>query len=114
MPCRKTPRPETDAKRRRLLNDLPKRTPGPTPRNLTEDEQGIEFAIAEDMIRRRGGLGIAVDDRAALEVVDGRYRVLSAARGAGAYRVTRQRGHVRVRPIPRKMTSRPLDELYTD
>jgi dipeptidase E len=44
------------------------------------------------MIRRRGGVGLALDDGAALEVRDGRARVIASKPGAAGYRVTRGGG----------------------
>ena len=64
------------------------------------------------MIRRLGGIGVAVDDRCALEVVDGGYRVLAAGRGARAYVVWRHGGRVFEREIARRKAFRPLAELY--
>ena len=64
------------------------------------------------MIARKGGFGIALDDRCALEVVDGRYRVLAAGRGARAYTVRRRRGRLAVIEIARTKSFRPLAEIY--
>lgn len=64
------------------------------------------------MIARMGGFGIGVDDRCALEVVDGQYRVLQAGRGAKAWTVRRRRGEVAVAEIARHKTFRPVAELY--
>jgi len=61
------------------------------------------------MIARMGGFGIGIDDRCALEVVDGRYRVLQAGRGAKAWTV-----RVIVREIPLKKSLRPMAEIYAD
>jgi len=66
------------------------------------------------MIARMGGFGIGIDDRCALEVVDGRYRVLQAGRGAKAWTVRRHRGKVIVREIPLKKSLRPMAEIYAD
>ena len=64
------------------------------------------------MIRRLGGFGLAVDDGAAIEVVDGEYRVLTSRRGAGAWTLWRAEGKVGERPIPRCRMLQPLTELY--
>jgi dipeptidase E len=47
-----------------------------------------------EMIRKIGGLGIAVDNRCAIEFVDDSYRVLRSHPRANAYRVYRRRGEV--------------------
>jgi peptidase E len=51
------------------------------------------------MIAKVGGLGIALDDGAALEILDGRTRILTSIRGARGYRVRRVRGKVMQEPI---------------
>lgn len=52
------------------------------------------------MIARKGGMGIALDDYCAIEVVGKRYRIIRGKPEAGAYRVYRQEGRVRREPIP--------------
>jgi dipeptidase E len=52
------------------------------------------------MIARKGGIGIALDDCAAFEVIDDQYRIITARAGAGAYRVERVRGEAVQTPIP--------------
>jgi dipeptidase E len=64
------------------------------------------------MVRRRGGHGIAMDDGAGIEVVDGRYRVLSCTRKAKVYSVRRVRGRIVETEIPRTADWRPLAEMY--
>jgi dipeptidase E len=64
------------------------------------------------MIARKGGYGIALDDRCALRIEDGSWRVIAAGRGARAYAVTRHRGEVYEREIPRRRPWSPLAELY--
>lgn len=54
----------------------------------------------EAMIGHKGGMGIALDDYCAIEVVGKRYRIISSKPGAGAYRVYRQEGRVHREPIP--------------
>lgn len=44
------------------------------------------------MIAREGGIGIALDDCAAFEIIDDRYRIIISREDAGAYRVERIRG----------------------
>jgi dipeptidase E len=64
------------------------------------------------MVRQRGGRGIAMDDGAGIEVVDGRYRVLSCMRGAKVYSIRRVRGRVVEKEIPRTGCFRPVAEMY--
>jgi len=64
-----------------------------------------------EMIRKRGGLGIALDNNCAIEVVDDKYRVLAAKRKAQAYRVFKQEGEVITEQIARRRQRAPLSEL---
>jgi hypothetical protein len=64
------------------------------------------------MIRRRGGHGIAIDDGAAIEAIDGRYRILASLKGAKVWSVRRHRGRIIEQEVPRRQTFAPLAELY--
>jgi dipeptidase E len=66
----------------------------------------------QQMVVQRGGHGIAMDDGAAVEVVDGEYRVLACLRGAGVYSVRRMRGRIVQVRIPAGKEFRPLGEMY--
>ena len=65
-----------------------------------------------DMVRKRGGVGIAIDNDCALALVDGGYRVLSAASGAGAYTLFVQCGEVVERRIEANEEYLPVSNLY--
>lgn len=67
----------------------------------------------EAMVKRHGDLGIALDNHCALEVVDGRYRIITSSPGAGAHRVSRHRGTVISAKIPQRRAWRPLKELLS-
>jgi dipeptidase E len=54
----------------------------------------------QKLIARDGGIGIALDDCAAFEVIDDQYRIITSRDGAGAYRVERVRGEAVQTPIP--------------
>ena len=45
------------------------------------------------MIEKRGGIGIACDNNAALEIVGNRYRVITSAPNAKVYKLFKQNGH---------------------
>lgn len=66
----------------------------------------------QQMIKRFGGIGIAIDDNCALEVVDGRYRVIASQADAGAYRVYRRRGDAVVEPIQQKDEFTAISSLF--
>ena len=67
----------------------------------------------QNMIRKRGGLGIALDNNCALAVVDDAYRILAAGKEARAYRVFKQEGEVVTEVIQRKPRWSPLSNLVT-
>lgn len=66
----------------------------------------------QKLIAREGGIGIALDDCAAIEVIDDRYRIITSRAGAGAYRVERVRGKAVQTAIPVLETFQPLDALH--
>ncbi len=66
----------------------------------------------QEMILRRGGHGIAMDDGAGIIVRGGRYRVISVARRCKVYSVRRCRGRVVETEIPKVADFRPLREMY--
>ena len=65
-----------------------------------------------DMVKKRGGFGVAIDNDCAIAFVDDGYRVLSAAPGAGAYTLFVQNGEVVERPLPPAEEYMPVSNLY--
>jgi dipeptidase E len=66
-----------------------------------------------DMIRKTGGMGIAIENSCAIEFIDGRfYRVIPARSYANAYRVYKRRGEVIAEKIPQKKRLAPIEWLY--
>ena len=65
----------------------------------------------QQMVRRFGGMGIAIDNNCALEFVDGGYRVITSRQGAGAYKVRRSRGRIIVERIEQKAEFTPIAQL---
>ena len=65
----------------------------------------------ENMIRRIGGTGIAIDNNCAIEFVDGTYRIISSRRGAGAYRVYKKEGKVVSERIVERKNFSPIGNL---
>lgn len=63
------------------------------------------------MIAKRGGIGIACDNNAAMEIVGGRYRVLTSGEDAKAYKLFKRKGRAVVTELPRDGEYRPLAEL---
>lgn len=63
------------------------------------------------MIEKRGGIGIACDNNAAIEIVENRYRVLTSTPDAKAYKLFKQNGRAIVSELPQESEHTPLDEL---
>lgn len=65
------------------------------------------------MIRKTGGMGIAIENNCAIEFVNGRfYRVINSKSRARAYRVYKIGGEVVAQQIPRKKRFAPTENLY--
>ena len=63
------------------------------------------------MIAKRGGIGIACDNNAAIEIVGDHYRVLSSAPHAKAYKLFKHNGQVIVAELPQDSEYTPLADL---
>ena len=67
----------------------------------------------QNMIKKIGGFGIAMDNDCAIEFIDGKYyRVLTSKQGAGAYKVYKKQGKVVSEKIEQKSTLSPIADLY--
>lgn len=64
------------------------------------------------MMKKSPEIGIAIDNHCAVEFVDGNFRVLTAMRGVGAYRVFSKENKVIIEEIPKKSVYTPVTELY--
>jgi dipeptidase E len=65
-----------------------------------------------DMIRKTGGIGIAIENNCAIQFVDGRfYKVISSKKQSRAYRVYKSRGEVVARQIRQKKQFAPIEAL---
>ena len=65
-----------------------------------------------DMIRRTGGLGIAIENNCAIEFIDGRfYKVISSKNYSRAYRVYKSGGEVVAQQIRQQKELAPLESL---
>lgn len=66
-----------------------------------------------DMIRRTGGIGIAIENNCAIEFIDGRfYKVISSKSYAHAYRVYKRRGEVVSEQIREENRAARVESLY--
>lgn len=66
-----------------------------------------------DMIRKTGGIGIAIENNCAVEFIDGKfYRVIKSRPYAHAFRVTKNHGEVVSVRIPEQKHLAPIAALY--
>jgi len=79
-----------------------------SPHHITEPNRDPGLV---EVMRRTRGVGLALDDWAAIEIRDGEYRVLAARDGVGIRRVTVQRGVVVQERVERSSKYRPLEGL---
>jgi len=66
------------------------------------------------MIARRGGIGIGIDNDCAIAWLGDQYRVMTARRGAKAFRIVRVRGEIVTTVIDPTDEPRPVAELLHD
>jgi dipeptidase E len=66
-----------------------------------------------EFMKKYSGMGIAIDNSCAVEFVGNKYRVISAKRGAKAYKVYKAKGRVKIEEIKIKKAYNPISELYT-
>ena len=68
-----------------------------------------------EMIRKTGGIGIAIENNCAMEFIDGRfYRVIVSKDYARAYRVRKRGGEVVSEQIRREKRLTPLNSLFAE
>ena len=65
-----------------------------------------------NVIRKIGGIGIAIEDCCAIEFVGDRYRVITVKPRAAAYRLYRRRGEVIEEKLETNAAWTPIAELY--
>ena len=64
-----------------------------------------------EMIAKRGGIGIACDNNAAIEIVADHYRILTSAPNAKAYKLFKRDGHAVISELSQKEEYTPLASL---
>ena len=64
-----------------------------------------------NMVKKHGGMGIAIDDHCAIEFIDDEYRLITSKPGAGAYRVYRRGGQIVREEVERRQNLTPTSEL---
>lgn len=63
------------------------------------------------MIAKRGGIGIACDNNAAIEIVGEHYRILTSAPDGKAYKLFKRSGNARIVELPQNSEWTPLADL---
>lgn len=67
----------------------------------------------QNMIKKIGGFGIAIDNNCAIEFINGKYfKVIKSKPHAGAYRVYKRRGEIVSEKIEQKAELSRIQELY--
>jgi dipeptidase E len=67
----------------------------------------------KNLIKKIGGIGIAVDNNCAIEIIDDKYfKIVASNPGAAAYRVYKKHGRVVAERIEMKQELLPLGNLY--
>ena len=65
----------------------------------------------KQMVKKQGGMGIAIDNCCALELVDNEFRVITSRPGPGVYRVFRTRRDIAVEQVQQKQSFTPISTL---
>ena len=68
-------------------------------------------ASFSEMIAKRGGIGIACDNNAAIEIVGERYRILASAPNGKAYKLFKRAGNAVITELSQKSEWTPLADL---
>ena len=64
-----------------------------------------------ELMKKTSGVGIALDDNSALEIVDEKYRIITSQLGAKAHKVYHHRGHLHYSEILQTREFKALDVL---
>lgn len=76
------------------------------------DSEKHRRASLKEMMKKVPGVAIAIEDRCALEVLGGGWRVLAAAEGRRAFRCYWKRGRYHEEELPRRRELAPLAALF--
>ena len=68
-------------------------------------------ASFSQVIAKRGGIGIACDNNAAIEIIGEHYRILTSAPNAKAYKLFKRDGNAVVKELPQNSEWTPLTDL---
>lgn len=65
----------------------------------------------EQDVRKRTGVGVAIDDNCAIEIVEGMYRVITSTTGASVYKLLSRSGELTTQRIAPNEEYEPIDRL---
>jgi len=63
------------------------------------------------MIKKFGGMGLALDDCCAIEIIDDKYRIISSRKGANGFRLAKKNGKVAEEMLEQRKELQPLQSL---
>jgi dipeptidase E len=81
-----------------------------SPHHIREPTRNRQF---KTIMAETPGIGLAMDDNCAIEIIGDEYRFITSKRGVGAHRVYNSRGKVYSKPVEIHSEFRPLQELLT-
>lgn len=79
-----------------------------SPHHIREPERNKAF---KELMMKTSGIGLAMDDMCAIEIVGDEYRFITSKPGVGAQRVYNSRGKIHSESVGIHKELRPLDEL---
>lgn len=77
------------------------------------DFEPARQADLKAMMRKTAGVALAINNCAALEIIDDKYRVIASKQGAQAYKVFWKQGQYHQEPIKPSKVFQPLDAILT-
>ena len=81
-----------------------------SPHHAREKDRTPEM---KKLMMKTSGVGIALDDNAAIEIVDDQYRILRSKRGFNVHRVYNSKGRIHYELVPVSKSFTPLSDLLT-
>lgn len=66
-----------------------------------------------EMMKKTGGIGIAIDENCAIEFIDDTFRVVTSKNGVNSYKVYKKNGKIISEKIPKSKKLMPIQQLYS-
>lgn len=83
--------------------------PGMNTPHYTDEQREQVF---ENLIKKKGGIGIALDNNTAIEVVDEKYRIITSKVGPKVYKVFKKNGKVVTKTVEQSEAYKNLKTLF--